>query len=116
MAEWSRYRRIERQKHIRHDVFASVAVAVLAAVVAWALILWLVRSAGAHSWYPAECCSGHDCAPVEPSRVRVGRGGYWLDGKFIPQANVRRSLDGEYHACFPQPHNLRCFFAPVPAI
>jgi hypothetical protein len=45
-------------------------------------IIWLVAAVvlssaqvGAHSWYPKECCSGNDCAPVEKATWLVPVGG-----------------------------------------
>ena len=45
-------------------------------------ILWLVAAialwpapVAAHSWYPKECCSGNDCAPVEKATWLVSAGG-----------------------------------------
>jgi hypothetical protein len=76
-------------------------------------VLVAAGGAGAHSFYPIECCSGYDCAPITPDRVKIVEGGYVIDGKFtVPTKEVRRSQDEHYHACFPQPENLRCFFAP----
>lgn len=71
----------------------------------------------AHSWYPVECCSGHDCDAIQASRVQaLGAGGYMVDGAhYVPAAQVRQSPDGEYHACFPSKDKLRCFWAPPPS-
>lgn len=63
--------------------------------------------------YPWECCHDHDCAEIVDSRVRTSPTGYVIDGRFIvPQSQVRQSPDGKYHACFPNPDRLQCFFAP----
>lgn len=63
--------------------------------------------------YPWACCADHDCAEISESRVKPEAGGYLIDGRFhVPQAEVRFSPDGRYHACFPKPDNLKCFFAP----
>ena len=63
--------------------------------------------------YPVECCSGYDCAAINEKRVSAAVGGYLIDGvHFVAQQDVRQSKDGEYHACFPKPETLRCFFAP----
>lgn len=73
-----------------------------------------VTPAAAHEWYEAACCSGHDCAPIAFSRVQVNSAGFLIDGKFsVPFKDVRRSMDGSYHACFPNPETLRCFYAPA---
>jgi hypothetical protein len=66
--------------------------------------------------YPWECCRDKDCAQISSERVNTEAGGYVVDGRFhIPHAEVRSSPDGNYHACFPSPEFLRCFFAPPPA-
>ncbi len=63
--------------------------------------------------YPWECCAGHDCDRISADRVRSEAGGYVVDGQFhVAQKDVRDSPDGEYHACFPKPDFLRCFWAP----
>ena len=68
----------------------------------------------AHDFYHAECCSGHDCAPIAFSRVQVNASGFLIDGKHtVLFKDVRRSMDGSYHACFPNPETLRCLYAPT---
>lgn len=63
--------------------------------------------------YPWECCSDRDCEQISETRVRPVQGGYLVDGKFhVPQAEVRHSPDGRFHACFPKPDVLKCFWAP----
>ncbi len=69
-------------------------------------------SAFSHSWYDIYCCSEGDCAPVATSRVKETASGYVLDGKPVEPEKVRRSQDGQFHACFPRPDYLRCFYAP----
>lgn len=86
------------------------------------LILFLFSSSVmAHDWYPQSCCGGHDCGPIDGSRVELGpQGGYIVDRKHVvsPQ-NVQTSQDGQFHACFtpyvpymPWSLKIRCFFAP----
>lgn len=67
-----------------------------------------------HEWYPPNCCSGGDCAPIHDDRVKPDNtGGYIVDNKFkVARNEVKDSQDGRYHACFPKPDELRCFFAP----
>lgn len=83
-------------------------------------LFYSVMSALAHDtgkgWaYPWECCADHDCAEISEDRVRTGPQGYVIDGRFIvPPAEVRQSPDGRYHACFPTPDKLKCFWAPPP--
>lgn len=65
--------------------------------------------------YPIECCSNADCAELPSSRVKNVSTGYLIDGKhLVPFKDARQSPDGLFHACFPTPDNLRCFFAPPP--
>lgn len=98
-------------------MLAGVIVLVIVGAV---LALWLsvVKPARAHEsmagWqYPWECCHDKDCAEISKDRVRPTVGGYVIDGRFqILQSNVRTSPDGRYHACFPRPDDLKCFFAP----
>lgn len=82
------------------------------------LILFLLSSPlWAHEWYPPDCCSGHDCAPMPDSRVtRNPQGDYVVDKKYtFTRTEVRKSLSGRYHGCYPQGDKgeaPRCFFAP----
>lgn len=72
-------------------------------------------SARAHSFYPWECCAGFDCSEISSDRVSVSAAGYVVDGKFtVPYGETRNSPDGQYHACFPKPDQLKCFWAPPP--
>jgi hypothetical protein len=82
--------------------------------VAGFVLAFAVPVAFAHGWYPVECCSGHDCDELAANRVKaLPQGAYLIDGRFTVQAKeVRQSPDGQYHACFPTPEYLRCFFAP----
>jgi hypothetical protein len=81
-------------------------------------LLLTVSAAGAHEamqgWsYPFDCCSGQDCAPIDQSRVEEQQGGYLIDHKhFVRRTDARWSGDGRFHACFPNPNSLRCFFRP----
>jgi hypothetical protein len=51
------------------------AITLLAlAGVGGAAALWQAPAA-AHSWYPLDCCSGEDCAPVENTMWVVPAGG-----------------------------------------
>lgn len=92
-------------------------IAVLAVVIICAVQLFVSKALGhtaESGWaYPIECCSGTDCAEIADSRVTTSPAGYVIDGKFVvPQSQVRQSPDGKYHACFPNPERLQCFFAP----
>jgi hypothetical protein len=91
----------------------SLKLAWLAGLIVVSGFFSFLAVAVAHSFYPIECCSGYDCNMIDAKRVSFAPGGYMVDHKFfVPQKEVRKSEDGDYHACFPQPENLRCFFAP----
>jgi hypothetical protein len=94
----------------------------------WALILFLAvvtasapPSAWAHSWYPRECCGGHDCMPADRivadaygnRMVIVGERRVWIPPGFA----VRASPDGRIHVCFTDDvygaQAPRCVFAPA---
>jgi hypothetical protein len=64
--------------------------------------------AQAHDWYPAECCNGNDCAPVESvgRLVPAGRGEpQWIvtskhgTAKVPDNLSIRTSPDARMHAC-----------------
>jgi hypothetical protein len=101
-----------------------------------ALLLAGTTSAAAHDWYPMECCSGMDCAPVEkveilqspaiasflPSPSQASPVGGMLvttkHGSVVVPVNFprRESKDGRMHACMrPSPNGtmrLICVFLP----
>lgn len=55
-------------KIVRNSVIAACIATSLSAP-------WWRAPAYAHSWYPPECCSGQDCAPVESMTWLVLAGG-----------------------------------------
>jgi hypothetical protein len=77
--------------------------------------------ADAHSWYPWECCSDKDCAPITMSETpREKDGGFYLiDGRHISYKEVKPSPDGQWHLCEQKwPANsaarkILCVYAPV---
>jgi hypothetical protein len=88
---------------------------------AMALTTGMALPAHAHSWYPPECCSGEDCAPVE--RIdRLPGSGRWMitsrHGKAILRQNLvpRESQDDRAHVCMRFDEFgeawIVCFFAP----
>jgi len=83
------------------------------------LLCLLAGPAVAHSWYPKDCCSGTDCAPMASSRVSVTPAGYVIDGRYtIPHGKALWSPDEQFHGCFPPAMQGRpgCFWAPRPAM
>ena len=75
----------------------------------------------AHEWYPYDCCSDNDCAPIPLAETpKEGGGGFNLiDGRHIAYAAVRASPDGRWHLCeqkTPANTSLRkilCIFGPI---
>jgi hypothetical protein len=101
---------------------------------AWILagLLLTATAAAAHDWYPIECCSGMDCAPVEKVEIislqsagimgSAPLPGSMLittkHGTVIVPANFprRESKDNQMHACI-RPSTggtprLICLFLP----
>jgi hypothetical protein len=77
--------------------------------------LWAVFScpAQAHSWYPLECCSERDCAPLDARKVTETEAGYLLDtGEFIERKKARFSPDEDFHICRFPSGGVICFFVP----
>jgi hypothetical protein len=74
----------------------------------------------AHSWYPASCCGGGDCQPIDSKYVKQIPGGYEIDyyegnqhwSFTIQEVLVQRSKDDQYHICVNLRGGLRCFFRP----
>lgn len=67
--------------------------------------LGFCRSAAAHEWYPQECCSDHDCAPIPPEQLtHSDRGWLWKNEngeRLFPfnSPDLRASPDGRPHGC-----------------
>ena len=83
-------------------------------VIGAAMIALISMPSVAHDWYPADCCSGGDCAPISDTRIVRTSDGYVIDGQWkFTTAQARRSLSGRYHACFPQVGGApKCLFVP----
>lgn len=102
------------------------------AVLIVGLLAWLINESRAHEaplgWlYPANCCSGRDCAEAPSGSVREGPNGYevtLLPGqhpmvKDEPHSfvvaydarQIRDSPDGRFHVCLSPQLRLLCFFA-----
>jgi hypothetical protein len=74
----------------------------------------------AHGWYDADCCSGHDCEPVQnvtyvasdPTQPPVMIVTTSLGTKpKTPQTKIRDSKDSKMHACIYQ-ERLICLYMP----
>lgn len=89
---------------------------------ALAVMFLLVSSATAHEWYPWECCSDNDCAPIPLAETpREGHGGFTLlDGRFVPYRDLRNSPDAQWHLCEQKwpaddvaARKILCTYAPI---
>lgn len=85
------------------------------------IVLAAATPAGAHDWYPIECCHGLDCAPVE--RAEVQEGGLVVTSKngtgMVPATLPRReSKDNRMHVCMRPSSSggmrVICVFLPPP--
>ncbi len=81
------------------------------------------QPAGAHAWYPQECCNDQDCFPADDVEMRA-------DGSMIvtvgpnarfrvtvpPSFPLRPSQDPRVHVCIYRDvlgrHRIRCVFVP----
>jgi hypothetical protein len=86
-------------------------------------LIFGVTSANSHDWYPLECCSEKDCAPIPDSDVELTNTGYRIKstGEHIPYKAARMAPDGQYHVCRYTPSSPiikpmerpLCFWAPM---
>jgi hypothetical protein len=98
----------------------TVCTALLALSVLSGPLPFFRGPATAHGWYPKECCSHHDCAPVEsvaqvvpvsgglPQLLVTSRFGRAIIPHDFP---VRESKDARMHICMSHV-DLICFFMP----
>lgn len=89
------------------------------AIIAAALLL-VATPALPHEWYPYECCSDQDCAPLAADKVQERDGGFVLwDGRRVSYRDVKPSPDGQFHLCEHKwaentaDRKILCFWAPV---
>ena len=89
--------------------------------IAYAALLVIATPALGHSWYPASCCSGDDCAPVDSMTLASPE--YWSitskHGTVLVSIDMptRASQDGAAHVCIsknPVSGTLKplCLFLP----
>lgn len=119
---------MQRQSESRKKASASDWLLIIGVMLLVLGMLFYPLFAKAHDWYPIECCSGMDCAPVDgvqymqpidassklPRLVVTTKIGTTI----VPaDAKWRESKDGKMHACI-KPHdknpttNFICIFAP----
>lgn len=85
------------------------------------ILVLLNLPAMAHEWYPWECCSDNDCAPIPLSQTpKEEAGGFTLtDGRHILYRELKASPDGQWHLCEekreadPRKRKILCLYAPV---
>lgn len=70
------------------------------------LALAAVGPARAHDWYPPNCCSGHDCRPIDADGVLLTPGGFFVkeSGELIPYDSPKiiktpPEGGGQFHRC-----------------
>ena len=92
----------------------------LAVALAFVLAAAPSHRAHAHGWYDADCCSGHDCEPVQnvtfvasdPDAPPVMVVTTSLGTKPLTnQTKIRESKDSRMHACIYQ-QRLWCLYMP----
>src|SRR5512139_3180235 len=104
---------------MKHDPIGDevrfVMLLILTIILAFGVLVLYLKPAGAHSWYPMECCHDKDCQQIPSKEVKVlPQGGYQWHEFVIPQRKVRFAPDNNYHICIFNGHVL-CFFAPQPS-
>lgn len=69
-------------------------------------LLAFTHGALAHSWYPMNCCSGTDCAPVPCEAINEKAHGVmsWNGWQYDP-TQIKISQDTQCHACHYGPHD-----------
>lgn len=90
------------------------AIVLLAALVTGLLLAGL-SCCKAHSWYPADCCSDRDCAPIPSSDVDETAEGFVIKstGEFIERSKAKMAPDDQFHICrYPSSKIIICFFQP----
>lgn len=92
---------------MRRPVILAALAALMLAIPAWG-----------HSFYPHDCCSDRDCAPLQLARVKSVDGGYMIDGiHFFADRDTRASPDRDYHGCIRfEGQRPVCFWAPKPSM
>ncbi|WP_441984167.1 hypothetical protein [Microvirga sp. 2YAF29] len=84
-------------------------------IIVAAALSFAASQARAHSWYPAWCCSDHDCRELlRGEDVTETEDGFRLwDGRFIGREYAKPSPDIKFHLCEePVTRAIICFFAP----
>ena len=80
--------------------------------IVFALMMFGVYKARAHSWYEPSCCSGKDCRPVDDGHVVEKADGVHVKGWGVlnrADSRLRWSRDDRDHVC-ENPAKLLCVY------
>ena len=105
-----------RNRHLKLRACRArrIPMPLIVSAVAGTVMTAMPLTAGAHDWYPKDCCGGNDCAPAE-SVLRRKDGGYEVLARGVsvlipPEYNEwKLSPDGRIHVCVRE-HLLACAF------
>lgn len=97
-----------------------IAFAIIGALAIVAMMLFFAANAGAHSWYPDDCCHGRDCYHAPPGEVEWTPAGWHVipTGEIIAVDDKRIRVgpeSGGIHRCthYGQPLSPTiCLFIP----
>jgi hypothetical protein len=90
------------------NIIKTITVTVIGTSVAALTMMaaFMTGEAYPHEWYPPNCCSGYDCAPIEMSDVQLTPEGFVIPGnpEVVPYSSpkVKRTPpEGAnlYHLC-----------------
>lgn len=82
-----------------------------------AIVVFGTGPAGAHSWYPAWCCSERDCRELVEAKgetvLETPAGWQLWDGRIVHRKEAKPSPDNHFHLCEEQmTRAIICFFVP----
>jgi len=70
------------------------------------VLLLMTQAGAAHDWFPANCCSGHDCKVIEQSQVQTTAQGFQIPGnpEIVPYSSPKIKQtppegDGNFALC-----------------
>jgi hypothetical protein len=64
------------------------------------IFMLMIGSAGAHDWYPKDCCSGNDCEPIACDSIAETSTGFLWRGLTFTREKVRASPNAKCHVCY----------------
>ena len=73
-------------------------------------LLCVTSSAGAHEWYPNNCCGGRDCRVVACDQIHSDGNRWEYSGRFIEKFKTQVSPDGSCHICSNALSGILCIF------